>query len=490
MAYCIAPRTAFLIEPRFMRRAVPPIALDRASTTPFYRQIYERVRDAIARQAFRPGDRLPSARSLANQLGIARGTVDTAYGVLSAEGYVAMRGAAGTVVMPGLKARAIPPREPVTPAPRRVEGGMVYGGVPQPFQMGLPALDAFPRKLWTRLAAQRAREMPTAALTYPDPAGSRELRDAIMRYLAVARGIACAPEQVFLTAGFHGALGLIARVLFRPGDKVWLEDPGFILARRAIETAGACIVPVPVDGEGMDVAQGIKRARGARMAMVTPSHQMPLCVALSLRRRLALLEWAGEAKAWIVEDDYDSEYRYTGRPLPALKSLDRAGRVLYAGTFSKVLFPGLRLAYLVVPERLAGGFARMAAALQPASSALDQAVVADFMQGGHFARHIRRMRVLYAERRLALARALGGTLKDRFTIELGAGGMHLLARLNDRESDQYLVRLAQNHGLSPEALSRMAIKDDCGQGLLLSFTNIPADQAPMTARRLEAALRG
>jgi GntR family transcriptional regulator/MocR family aminotransferase len=356
-----------------------------------------------------------------------------------------------------------------------------------PFQMGLPALDAFPRKLWTRLAARHARRLTMAEMSYPDPAGAPALREAITRYLAVARGIACTPDQVFVTAGYHGALGLVTRAVLEAGDAVWFEDPGFFLARRSLEAAGARIVPVPVDGDGIDVAAGIKRARRARFAVVTPSHQMPLGVALALSRRLALLDWARTAGAWIIEDDYDSEFRYTGRPLPALKSLDRRGSVLYVGTFSKVLFPGLRLGYLVVPSDLVSRFARISRALQPDRALSIEAVVADFIHEGHFARHIRRMRALYARRRLALSEALTDVFGDRFKIELQAGGMHLIARL-EAERDEPLVTKAMMQGLAPEALSRMAIERDCGQGLMLSFTNIPAEQAPAMARRLKEAI--
>lgn len=465
------------------------LTLDRQSDVPFHRQIYERVRDAIARGTLKPGDRLPSARSLANQLGTARGTVDSAYAVLAGEGYVATRGAAGTIVAPALKAHGVaPPAAKPKPRSRPPTGTLdLAPGSVLPFQMGLPALDAFPRKLWTRLAARHARRLTMAEMSYPDPAGSPALREAITRYLAVARGIACTPDQVFVTGGYHGAIGLITRTVLEPGNAVWFEDPGFFLARRSLEAAGARIVPVPVDADGIDVAAGIRRARRARFAVVTPSHQMPLGVALGLSRRLALLDWARSADAWIIEDDYDSEFRYTGRPLPALKSLDRHGRVLYVGTFSKVLFPGLRLGYLVVPSDLVSRIARISRALHPDRALLIEAVVADFIRDGHFARHIRRMRALYAGRRLALSGALTDVFGDRFTIELQAGGMHLIARLK-AERDEPLVTKAMMQGLAPEALSRMAIERDCGQALMLSFTNIPPEQAPAMARRLKDAI--
>jgi len=467
------------------RHAFSIQTLDTKVNIPFFRQIYARVRDGIASGLLKPGDRLPSVRALATNLGVARGTVDAAYAMLVGEGYAVARGAAGTVVSPGAK-----PPPPVARPPQRVSRGNddVFMSPGWPFQMGLPALDAFPRKLWTRLAAKRVRELAPGTMTYPDALGHAPLRDAIARYLAVARGIACSPEQIVITSGFQGALGLVTRAMLRPGDPVWLEDPGYFLVRHAMQAAGMRLVAVPVDADGIDVAQGLRRERGARLAVVTPSHQSPTGVALTLPRRLALLDWARKAKAWIVEDDYDSEFRYSGRPLPALKSLDRDDRVLYVGTFSKVLMPALRLGYLVLPESLVRPVGAVLRALHPGGSALQQAVVADFMTEGHFARHIRKMRGLYAERRAALADALSDRFSDRFTIALKAGGMHLIARLDDRESDRYLVSLAETHQLAPAPLSAMAIERDAGQGLLLSFTNIPADQAPAVAERLARAI--
>ena len=250
----------------------------------------------------------------------------------------------------------------------------------------------------------RARRTRASGLTrwrYPDPSGLLPLREAIAAYLGVSRGILCTPDQVLVTAGFQGALALVARVLLRTGDPVWVEDPGYHLARQALEAAGATLVPVRVDRDGMRVAAGVVAAPRARLAVVTPTHQSPLGVALSLPRRLALLAWAAEAGAWVLEDDYDSEFRYTGHPLPALKSLDRGGRVLYAGSFSKVLFPALRLGYLVVPDELAEAFARASRLWSLGLPSLEQRVVAAFMAEGHFARHLRRMRSLYAARRQA-----------------------------------------------------------------------------------------
>src|SRR5215470_11317856 len=298
----------------------------------------------------------------------------------------------------------------------------------RPFRLGLPALDAFPRKLWSRLVASEARALSPAGMAHPDPAGYEKLREAIVAYLAIARGIFCEPRQVFVTPGYQGALGLAARAVIAAGDEVWFEDPGYHLARQGLTEGGARLIPVPVDDEGMRIADGLAQAPRARFVVVTPSHQCPLGVTLSLPRRLALLSWAAEAGAWIIEDDYDGEFHYSGRPLPALKSLDRADVVLYAGSFSKVLFPALRLGYLVVPNRLVQSFTRASHSLHAGNARLEQAVVARFMIEGHFARHLKRMRGLYAARRAALADALTAAFGDHLRVALQSGGMHLLAR--------------------------------------------------------------
>jgi GntR family transcriptional regulator/MocR family aminotransferase len=458
------------------------LALDRQSQTPFYRQIYERFSGAIAQGILRPGERLPSARSLASQLATSRGTVDLAYSLLSGEGYILSQGAAGTIVAPGLiGSLQLPPKTPrVDPAAGRPAVA--------PFEMGLPAFDAFPRKLWSRLATRRARTFPLDALASPSPVGYSPLREAIASYLAVSRGILCSTGQVFITSGFQSAIGLITRAFLQPGEDAWFEDPGYFLARMGLEAAGANIVPVPVDSEGLNVAEGIARSPRARFAFVTPAHQAPLGVALSVPRRLALLSWAASAEAWVVEDDYDSEFRYGSPPLPALKSLDEAGRVLYVGSFSKVLFPGLRLGYIVVPESQIDRLGRVCRLLYRDRPIFNQSIAADFLLEGHFARHIRRMRKLYSERRSTLASALAEVFGRRIDVQLQAGGMHLLARFADCRSDLDLAARARARGLAPAALSLWNIQSNCGQGLLLSFTNIPQEIALDVAIRLQQAI--
>lgn len=467
------------------------IELDPRARVPRYRQIYARVRAGIADGTLRPSQRLPSARALASQLAVARGTVDAAYALLADEGFIETRGAAGTVVAPAL-ARLRPARTPLRSQSAqtvRARQALRAGGewTLRPFQLGLPALDAFPLRVWARLAGRCARQWPRSAMIHQSSFGYPPLREAIAAYLAVARGIACTSEQVVITGGFQATMGLVTRALLRDADPVWVEDPGYFYARNALTAAGARAIPIPVDAQGIDVAAGCARAPQARLAVVTPSHQAPLGMTLDLGRRLALLAWANEAEAWILEDDYDGEFRYQSRPVPALKSLDAAGRVLYAGTFSKVLFPGLRLGYLILPDGLIEVFERLLALFYMDSPRFLPAVVTEFMTEGHFARHIRRMRQLYAERRAALAEALAGTLRGRLRVELQAGGMHLIGWLADDMRDVSVAQRAYARGLAVSALSSWRIEPRAEHALLLSFTNIPAHAARSASQRLARA---
>jgi GntR family transcriptional regulator / MocR family aminotransferase len=461
------------------------ITLDAAEKDPLFLQIATRVRSAITAGQLLPGARLPSSRALAAQLAIARGTVDAAYALLAGEGAIETRRSAGTIVsgQVGKRFERVEQSPLVFPSvPSAEDAG------PRPFQMGLPALDAFPRKLWSNLTVRAARSLRPEDLASADPAGMLELRHAVAAYLGVARGIKCGAEQVLITGGYQGALALAQSVLVRPGDPVWMEDPGYHMTRMALETAGARVVPVRVDRDGLRVAAGINAAPKARLAVVTPTHQCPTGVALSLPRRLELLAWAAEAGSWIVEDDYDSEFRYVGRPLPSLKSLDRGQRVLYAGTFSKVLFPALRLGYLVVPPELERAFMRASRLLTNGLPVLEQRVVAAFMRNGHFARHIRRMRMLYAERRRCLATALQAVFGERITLEMALGGMHLLARFPGAADDGLLAKRAARCGLATTALSSLTMAHDAGQGLLLGFTNVVPSEADVLAARLAAVV--
>lgn len=446
-------------------------SLDPTAAEPFYRQIYDRFRSAIDGGLLKPGDRIPSARALTKELGLARGTIEAAYSLLAAEGYIQARGQAGTIVTPGLK-----PPTPVASTMAQSNRGIPAASFRPdsilPFQMGLPALDMFPRKIWARLGARCVRAMQPSDMVHPSVYGLQALRAEIAAYLHVSRGINCSPSQIFVTSGYRHTVELICHALLKAGDRVWLEDPGYPPTRELLRHMQIAAVPVPVDREGMVISDGIKLAPRARAAVVTPAHQSPLCVSLSLPRRLALLDWAARNNAWIIEDDYDGEYRYVSRPLPALKSLDRDGRVLYAGTFSKVLFPSLRLAYLVVPETQVERFEQISHALPGGSPQLTQAIVTAFITEGHFARHIQRMRKLYAERRDATAAGLESVLGKHMRIDSQPGGMHLILRLQGQQSDRRLVARMREEGLYGEALTDWTIGSDGASALLLNFTNI------------------
>jgi GntR family transcriptional regulator/MocR family aminotransferase len=446
-------------------------ALDPTATAPFYRQIYDRFRGAIGSGLLKPGDRIPSARALTKELGLARGTIESAYSLLAAEGYIQARGQAGTIVTPGLNPRT-PIANPMPPSASGIAAPSFRPDSILPFQMGLPALDAFPRKIWARLSARSVRAMQPSDMIHPAVNGLPALRAQIAAYLQVSRGIDCRPSQIFVTSGYRHTIELIAHSLLKAGDRTWLEDPGYPPTRELLAQMHIAAVSVPVDEDGMVVSDGIKLASRARAAVVTPAHQSPLCVSLSLPRRLALLDWAARNKAWVIEDDYDGEYRYVSRPLPALKSLDRDGRVLYAGTFSKVLFPSLRLAYLVVPETQIERFEQITQVLAGGSPQLTQTIVSAFMAEGHFARHIQRMRKLYAERREATAAGLESVLGKHMRIDSQPGGMHLILRLRGRRSDRRLVAEMRKEGLYGEALTDWAMNSDADSALFLNFTNI------------------
>ena len=464
------------------------IRLDRGHPTPMYRQIYQRFREAIAHGRLRPGDRVPSVRGLAGELHLARGTVETAYQLLISEGYLSARGPAGTVVSPQLPAvhapdNPRPPRMPDRPA------ATAPRAAPLPLQLGLPALDAFPRKLWARLASRRLRRPGVESLVYPDAHGYAPLRSAIAAYLGISRGIACLPEHVFICAGYPAALELICRCLLKSGDRCWFEDPGYPYAGAMLKAAGAELVPVPVDDDGLVVEAGLALAADARFAVVTPSHQSPLGVALALPRRLALLAWANRQQSWIIEDDYDSEFRYHGRPLPALKSLDEQGRVLYAGTFSKVLYPGLRLAYLVIPPEQVDLFSRTAERLTNFCPELLQATVCDFMEQGHFSRHLKKMRQLYALRRAYLAEALADICGRHLLIKPQAGGIQLLARFKTAMNDRAVADDALACGLAVQAISGWSLYRNTVPGLVMGLTNIASpEQARDVCRILRQCL--
>jgi GntR family transcriptional regulator/MocR family aminotransferase len=358
---------------------------------------------------------------------------------------------------------------------------------PRPFRPGIPALDAFPFETWMRLVARHHRRPSRDLLSYNDPAGYAPLRKAIAAHLGPARAVHCEPEQVLVITGSQPGLDLIARILLDAGDKAWMEDPGYPSARAVLQGAGVLPHPVPVDGEGLDVAAGCTSCPAARLAYVTPSHQYPLGVTMSLPRRLALLDWAQRAGAWIVEDDYDSEFRYAGRPLAALHGLDRDGRVLYLGTFSKVLFPSLRLGYLVVPPDLVDPFIAARAVVDRQSPTLTQAVLTDFFNEGYFLRHVRRMRTLYQERQETLLRAAHRELGGLLEAGPCETGLHVIGWLEETRDDQTASQVAAQVGIEAPPLSNYCIKRRQRGGVLLGYAGSDARQIRDGIRRLASA---
>ena len=482
------------------------IGLDRDAGTPLHRQLYDRIRALILDRALAPDSRLPSTRTLAAELGVSRNTVLAAFDQLAAEGYLVGAVGSGSYV-----ATALPDAMPAPGAsgarPRAGRGpglsrrGRALAGVSRmrrpttgAFPPGLPALDLFPTRLWARLLARPWRRPGTALLGPGEAAGDPELRCAIAAYLRPARALDCDAAQVIVVSGAQQGLDLAARLLLDPGDLALVEEPGYRALNGPLIAAGARIVAAPVDGEGIDIGAGARHAEGARLVCVTPSHQFPLGVTMSLGRRLALLDWAAATDAWILEDDYDSEYRYGGRPLAALQGLDRAGRVVYVGSFSKVMFPSLRLGYLVVPPDLAEPFARARAALDDHPPAATQAALARFIVEGHFASHLRRMRRLYAERQAALVAAGARHLDGLLTIAASEAGMHLVAglrpelarRMDDREAS---LRAARAGIAAPPLAAHYRAAPD-RRGLLLGYAAVPVADIDPAAAHLAAALRG
>jgi GntR family transcriptional regulator / MocR family aminotransferase len=451
---------------------------------PLQEQVYRRVREAIADGRLSAGERLPSTRSLSAQLNLARGTVDAAFSRLADEGLILSRGAAGTVVTnEGHRLRLKSGKAPVISSGYAPPDDFLW-----PLRGGLPALDLFPRAIWSSLAVRCARDGELRKLCYPDPRGLADLREAIATHLLVSRGVACEPSQIFVTSGYQSALQLVTSLVTRVRDEVWFEDPGYRFARNALERAGRRLGLIPVDGEGMDVHFARRTHPSARLAVVTPGHQSPLGVMLSPRRRQALLTWAHDEDSWIVEDDYDSEFHYRGRKPPALKSMDHRDRVFYAGSFSKTLFPALRLGYFVAPARWVADAAAICEMSGRGLSVHDQTTVAAFLQQGHFSRHLRRMRLRYAERSKALVSALNQQFGRAIRIEAPEGGLTLLATFRGRDPDTDLVARARAHGMAPAALSAHAVRHRGDRGLLMGFTNVRSEDAMEVAGRLKSAL--
>jgi len=471
------------------------------SKIPAYRWLYTSLRAAILEGRLRPGARIPATRDLSRQYHLSRGTIVTAFDQLKSEGYVEGAVGSGTFV-----SRILPEdllqvagkdgsKEPALPKQKRILSRygrrvtLFKGYELRPsraFRANLPALDLFPTTLWAQIASRRVRRASTYDLLGADSMGYRPLREALADYLRTSRGVNCATEQIMITSGMQEALDLVARVFLNPGDRVCMETPGYIGAGLTFESAGAKIIAVPLDSEGM-VLPGAN-LRGARLIYVTPGHQFPLGVTMSLPRRLALLEAARKAGAVILEDDYDSEFRYSGRPVPALQGLDRHGVVLFAGSFGKVLFPSLRLGYLVIPPDLVATFSAMKSVSSRHAPLLDQAVLYDFVVEGHFGRHLRRMRQVYAERLAVLLESARESLAGLLEISNIEAGLQTVGWLPRGIDGEAAADAAARRNVEVIPLSRYTRGHAAREGLQLGFAALEPREIQRGVRELASAL--
>lgn len=479
----------------------PVVAVDRKDEKSLYRQVYESYCREIVDGNLRAGQRVPSTRVLALELGVSRTPVLNAYAQLLAEGYFESRVGSGTIVSRSLPDCAAVPRRTNRPAialgPARRQFSKQCSILSSadrfyplrglgPFGVGQIAFEHFPSQVWNSLMNRHLRSINARSLDYCDPMGLEELREAIATYLRTARGVHCETGQIMIVSGSQHGLEITARVLLDRGDRVWLEEPGYKFARRVFAFVGCDIVPVPVDAEGLDVVAGIGKCRAARAALVTPSHQYPLGVTMSLSRRLQLLDWAERCGAWIIEDDYDSEYRYEGMPVASLQGLDRNSRVVYIGTFSKVLFPSLRLGYVVIPADLVERFLAVRFSMDIGPPTLYQAVLADFIREGHFSRHIRRMRLEYKKRRNVLIDSIQNEIGPKAKV-VGTAGLHLTVIFKGI-SDRKIAERAAHRNLCLVPLSPSFSGDARRQGFILGFGGTAAERIPEGVRKLSSCL--
>jgi GntR family transcriptional regulator/MocR family aminotransferase len=469
----------------------------RANALPLRQRVYRQLREAIEQGVFAPGSKLPPSREHAQALGVARNTVLWALERLRAEGYVVARVGDGSYVAPDLAALRAPA------APRKRAALLPQGGLSErgrriadtalqwrppvsavlPYRIGTPAVDAFPFALWSRIARQVPLGLQHSTAQYGPPAGHPPLRAAIAQWLLVSRGIRCEPEQVVVTSGSQQAIDLVARLLLDPGDEVMVEDPGYLGIRACLVSHGIVVRPVAVDAQGFSVAEGAARWPQARMAVVTPTHQFPLGVHMGLPRRLELLEWARRARAWIVEDDYDGEFQYGTHRIPALCSLPYSERVLYVGTFSKTLHPGLRLGFIVLPHGLVEAFASARSLTDRHGPGATQEVLARFITEGHLLRHLRHMRELYPARQAVAIEALRRASCGRLQLAEAAHGMHLAHETDARHDDTVLSRRAAEAGVFLAPLSLYCLQAR-RRGWLFGYAGFSDTQLRQAARAL------
>jgi len=468
---------------------------------PLYRWLYEELRSAILSGRLRPGGRLPATRELAAEYGLSRPTMVAAFDQLRSEGYVDGKIGSGTYVsktlpedllqapLPKTSAKARQSKIRLSAFARRLKPLPRTKSRPaRAFRGGEPALDVFPTELWAQVAARRLRRVSTSLLAGGEALGYRPLREAVAEYLNTSRGVKCSAEQVLIISGVQEALDRTAHLVLDVEDPVWMEEPGYPGAAATFRAVGATICPVPVDSEGLDFEHGQRTWPRPNLVYVTPAHQFPLGVTMSLRRRLSLLEWARRSRTLIFEDDYDSEYRYSGRPIPALQGIDRSGVVIFAGSFTNVLFPSLRLGYVVVPQNMVDVFAAAGSVSTHHPPLIDQAILCDFIREGHFARHVRRMRELYAERLSVLIEAARGRLSGLLKITDIEAGLRTVGWLQSGISAERASRAAAERNVEVFPLSRYAYGRTKPNGLVLGFAAVDAKELKRGVEELARAL--
>lgn len=488
---------------------IPFILLDENSDTPIYRQIYESVRQAILTGKLQPKTQLPATRLLAKQFGVARMTIINAYEQLFAEGYLEGKMGSGTFVAAHLpeeflNAKQYQKQKKQTETVERIIKLSDFGAHLAkngesmmrryntihifPFRHGIPAIDLFPFDIWSKILQKQLKSAHSKMFSYGDVQGFEPLREAIASHLFLTRGVNCTAEQIIITNGTQQTLDLIGSIFLEKNDEVCLEDPSYFGCRDIFSAMGAKLIPVSVDEDGFKVDEAKNKSRKPRLVYVTPSHQYPLGVTMSLARRMNLLEWAKEAEIFIIEDDYDSEYRYAGRPLASLQGLDRNGWVIYVGTFSKTVFPALRLGFLVAPKDLITTFVTAKALRDWHSPNIDQAVLAEFIADGHFAKHLRKMRGIYEKRQQVLVEEAEKHLTGMLEISPSTSGMHLIGWLPEGVDDKQIFREAREHNLQLAPLSAGCLNPLPRSGLLLGYTAFDEVQIKNGVKKMKEVL--
>ncbi len=473
-----------------------------AAGVSLYRWLYEQIRKAILDGRFAPGARLPATRDLAEAYGLSRSTIVTAFEQLRSEGYVEGRTGSGTYVSTVLPEQLLQvgSKGPEQTLPHRRIVLSAYAKRLRPFRArpsqpvrafrpNQAALNLFPTTIWAQVAARRLRKASTRLLAGGETLGYRPLREVVAEYLNTSRGVNCTADQVLIVSGAQEGLDRTARLLLNPGDPAWMEEPGYPGAAAVLRAVGARLCGVPVDAEGLDIERGLRRWPRPKLVYVTPAHQFPLGVTMSLRRRLALLEWARKAGVLIFEDDYDSEYRYSGRPVPALQGLDRAGVVIFGGSFSAVMFPAMRLGYLVVPAAMVDIFAAAQSVSTHHPPLLGQAVLCDFIREGHFARHIRRMREVYAERLGVLLKGAREKLAGLVEISNVEAGLQTIGWLPERVPAERVAADAAKKNVEVIPLQRYAVGRVKSNGIVLGFAAVEPRELRRGVEELAAVLR-